>query len=153
MQAGVYEQKLSLPRIIAKIYKQDGFFGFYRGFGATLQREIPFAALQFPLYEAMKSKILESDFQNKGLMLSAAGSVAGGLTAFLTTPFDVLKTRTMLTLNSADLPPSSPLQAFKQIYREGGTRALFAGAVPRVIWISLGGFVFFGIYEEARRSL
>lgn len=27
---------------------------------------------------------------------------------------------------------------------------LFAGFVPRVIWITLGGFMFFGVYEEAR---
>lgn len=27
---------------------------------------------------------------------------------------------------------------------------LFAGLGPRITWITLGGFIFFGVYEEAR---
>lgn len=33
------------------------------------------------------------------------------------------------------------------IYRIEGTRALFAGVVPRTLWISGGGAVFLGAYE------
>jgi solute carrier family 25 S-adenosylmethionine transporter 26 len=29
----------------------------------------------------------------------------------------------------------------------------FAGIQPRVMWISIGGFVFFGAYEQARMVL
>lgn len=32
-------------------------------------------------------------------------------------------------------------------------RRLFAGCVPRVTFISLGGFIFLGAYEKARRTL
>lgn len=32
-------------------------------------------------------------------------------------------------------------------------RRLFAGSVPRVTFISLGGFIFLGAYEKARRTL
>lgn len=32
-------------------------------------------------------------------------------------------------------------------------RRLFAGSVPRVTLISLGGFIFLGAYEKARRTL
>ncbi len=37
------------------------------------------------------------------------------------------------------------------VYRKEGLGALFAGIVPRVMWISLGGAIFFGVYEESKR--
>ena len=39
------------------------------------------------------------------------------------------------------------------IYREEGAMALFSGLGPRVGWITLGGFVFFGAYEKAQELL
>lgn len=35
----------------------------------------------------------------------------------------------------------------------GIRRVFFAGIEPRVMWISIGGFFFFGAYEQAKRSL
>ena len=42
---------------------------------------------------------------------------------------------------------------FKQIYTSEGMAALFAGVVPRTLWISAGGAVFLGVYEQAVRTL
>ena len=36
----------------------DGILGLYRGFGATLARDIPFAFIQFPIWEMLKVCIL-----------------------------------------------------------------------------------------------
>jgi len=33
---------------------------------------------------------------------------------------------------------------------EEGSTAFMKGVVPRVFWISLGGFVFFGAYEKSK---
>lgn len=41
----------------------------------------------------------------------------------------------------------------KQIYASEGIRALFAGVVPRTLWISAGGAVFLGVYEWAVHGL
>lgn len=38
---------------------------------------------------------------------------------------------------------------FAGIYRNEGIKALFAGVVPRTLWISAGGAVFLGMYEWA----
>jgi len=40
-----------------------------------------------------------------------------------------------------------------RIYQEEGISRLLSGMGPRVMWISIGGFVFFGVYEDARRLL
>lgn len=36
---------------------------------------------------------------------------------------------------------------FRAIYAQEGVRTLFAGVVPRTLWISAGGAVFLGVYE------
>ena len=92
---------------------------------------------------------------------AACGSVAGCIAAGLTTPLDVAKTRIMLTKTGPTLGilstlkeviifvplPSNP-SSF-QVYTSGGIKGLYSGVVPRVMWISGGGFVFFGAYETA----
>ena len=45
------------------------------------------------------------------------------------------------------MPPL--LDRFLSIYRTEGLSALFAGVVPRTLWISAGGAVFLGAYEWA----
>lgn len=40
-----------------------------------------------------------------------------------------------------------------RIAREEGVGKLFAGIQPRVMWISVGGFIFFGCYEETKKIL
>jgi len=134
----------------------DGLAGFYRGFLSTVVREIPFTAIQFPLYELLKAQLSEK-LNRKPLYAheaAACGSLAGGFAAALTTPLDVLKTRVMLDLrDSNDQKKISLAARFKQIYRQEGTKALFAGIVPRTLWISAGGAVFLGVYEWAVHGL
>lgn len=53
-QANIVQSKSSLWSNIREIYLKDGLAGFYRGYGSTILREIPFSLVQFPLYEWMK---------------------------------------------------------------------------------------------------
>eukprot|EP00066_Takifugu_rubripes_P007786 XP_003973552.1 PREDICTED: S-adenosylmethionine mitochondrial carrier protein [Takifugu rubripes] len=39
------------------------------------------------------------------------------------------------------------------VWKSRGLTGLFAGSIPRVTFISLGGFIFLGAYEKARRTL
>lgn len=56
-QAKVVDNSKSLISNIMNLIKTEGVFGgLYRGFGITIMREIPFAWIQFPLYEWMKVK-------------------------------------------------------------------------------------------------
>jgi solute carrier family 25 (mitochondrial S-adenosylmethionine transporter), member 26 len=137
--------------------------------------QIPFTSLQFPLYEVLKIRL--ASFLNRKLYAheaAACGSIAGGFAAALTTPLDVVKTRVMLDTRVRLLIPfpiyrnielncffkDSSLQKFPSIssrfvtiYRTEGLSALFAGVVPRTMWISAGGAVFLGVYEAVIHRL
>ncbi|KZT37866.1 mitochondrial carrier [Sistotremastrum suecicum HHB10207 ss-3] len=137
------------------VWTSSGFEGFYRGFSSTIFREIPFTSIQFPLYEILKHQ-LSLQLHRKPLYAHEAaicGSIAGGTAAALTTPLDVLKTRVMLDMRDSSTGKIPLLRRFKSIYLEEGMRALFAGVVPRTLWISAGGAVFLGVYEWAVHGL
>eukprot|EP01043_Picozoa_sp_COSAG02_P033560 COSAG02_NODE_2296_length_9197_cov_11.568587_5_plen_157_part_00 len=71
----------------------------------TVMREIPFSAIQFPLYEGAKRKW--GEWQGRPvntLQASLCGSVCGGFAAAVTTPLDVTKTRLMLGADSKGVP-------------------------------------------------
>ncbi|SCV70142.1 BQ2448_1536 [Microbotryum intermedium] len=153
--------------IARSIWAISGLSGFYKGFGSTVVREIPFTCLQFPMYERMKLILARrrtasgkvSDLPS--IEAAACGSVAGGISAALTTPLDVCKTRIMLSgrsvpsSNTATVRqyPSSMLKTFGIIWREEGVRVLFSGLAPRVAWISMGGAVFLGTFEAVKTAI
>ncbi|KAK4054261.1 S-adenosylmethionine transporter [Microbotryomycetes sp. JL201] len=155
--------------VAKSVWTAQGLAGFYRGFGSTVAREIPFTCLQFPLYERLKLFLARRRTQSgqvkdlPSIEAAACGSLAGGVAAGLTTPLDVCKTRIMLS-GRTDMRPAAdgsvarqyPYSLFKTlgiIYRQEGLRVLFSGVVPRVVWISAGGAVFLGVYEAAKKFL
>ena len=84
-------------------------------------------------------------------MHSTLSSVSGAIAAAITTPLDVIKTRLMLRVDANDIPYNGFADCVGRIYAEGGTRTFFKGIVPRVSWIFVGGFFFFGAYEKTKQ--
>ncbi|KAF9358783.1 hypothetical protein BGX26_000926 [Mortierella sp. AD094] len=139
------------------VIQNEGVLGFYRGYFSTVAREIPFACIQFPLYEYMKKSYAFATHRAVVDPWEAAicASIAGGIAAGLTTPLDVVKTRVMLSQRNPTGVQSSAYYSgitstFKRIIAEEGPRALFSGIGPRVMWISIGGSIFLGVYEKAK---
>ncbi|KAL8913877.1 MAG: hypothetical protein Q9171_001370 [Xanthocarpia ochracea] len=122
----------------------------YRGWGITIMREVPFTAIQFPLWEGMKAWRRKNTGrpQVSAIESGAFGSIAGAVAAGLTTPLDVLKTRMMLAKER-----QAAVSLFVQIWRESGPKAFVAGLGPRVMWISAGGAIFLGTYEWSYNSI
>lgn len=131
------------------------FGGLYRGFGITLFREVPFSMIQFPLYEQMKVQLATYYHQESCTPLQAAacGSASGSVAAALTTPLDVLKTRLMLGNDRDGKPYKNVRDVYTKMLQHEPYRNFWSGLQPRVFWITLGGFVFFGSYEESKKLL
>jgi len=142
LQAGNYN---SLTEAASDINKRHGMAGFYRGYLTTVGREIPFALIQFPLWERMKKEIGRVQGRETSPWQGACcGSAAGAFAAAVTTPLDVAKTRQMLGQSSGGM-----VTTLSEVYAKGGVSECFVGVAPRTFWIGLGGFVFFGAYEQS----
>ena len=78
----------------------------WRGYTALAGRNLPFTALQFPMFERMKEMI--KDYRDhkgtrtgtifeSGMITAVSAGAAGFIAAAVTTPVDVVKTRIMLS--------------------------------------------------------
>ncbi|KAG6376904.1 mitochondrial carrier domain-containing protein [Boletus reticuloceps] len=143
MQTSSYGSAATSLATAKMVLKHDGIKGLYRGFGITIMREIPFTSLQFPLYEFLKYR-LSLAMGARRLHASEGrdmrvGPPSTGSLSFLTGWLRNIKDPT------SKMP--SLLSRSRQIYIDEGMKALFAGVVPRTLWISAGGAVFLGAYE------
>ncbi|KAL6445923.1 hypothetical protein ACFW04_000953 [Cataglyphis niger] len=128
-----------------------GLRTLYRGYGSTVLRDLPFGVIQMPLWEYFKlwwTKQIHRDCTPLEGATCGAASVA--ISAAITTPLDVAKTRIMLSSTSAEKEEVKISTMLKDVYRDHGIKGLFAGFLPRVTGFTIGGFIFFGVYEQAR---
>ena len=136
------------------ILRASGITGLFVGYGSFLIRDLPFDAIEFSLYEEAKISYAKWRGRTPSEVSRAEatilGATAGGITGFVTTPLDVIKTRLMTDTCTIN-PLKGVVDCGTRIVREEGAKALFRGASPRVLWISLGGGAFFGVLESARK--
>jgi len=149
-QMGMYN---GATQAVKGILAKEGVKGLYSGYSAFMLRELPFDAIEFVAYEQLKlnySRLVKGGEAPNSLETAVLGAVAGATTAVATTPLDVIKTRFMLA--GAETKYTSVANAFSTIFKEEGMKGLFAGVGPRVMWISIGGMIFFTTMEEVRKQ-
>lgn len=132
---------------------QESLLGLYRGYFSTVFREVPFSLVQFPLWELLMEHLANRKGERRKIEFweaSLCGAIAGGVSAALTTPLDVAKTRIMLAERNSTLAQGNVATALKQVWMEKGFKGLFAGLAPRVMWISMGGAIFLGVYDQMK---
>ncbi|GFO41106.1 S-adenosylmethionine mitochondrial carrier protein [Plakobranchus ocellatus] len=135
-------------------YQEQGLRGFYKGYFSTIAREIPFSVIQFPLWEFLKHKCSErSGEPSTPGQSSLCAGVAGGISAALTTPLDVVKTRVMLAQTGTKEAYGTIVFVLQSLLRDEGMAGLFAGLVPRLWLMSLGGAIFLGAYDKTKLIL
>ncbi|EFJ30292.1 hypothetical protein SELMODRAFT_146160 [Selaginella moellendorffii] len=137
---------------VRSIVSNEGFRGLYAGFGSFLLRDLPFDAIQFCIYEQLKigyKKMARRDLYDSETAL--VGAFAGALTGALTTPLDVIKTRLMIQGKSNAY--KGIVDCVQKIVQEEGAGALTKGIGPRVMWIGIGGSIFFGVLEKTKQVL
>ncbi|CAD6225997.1 unnamed protein product [Miscanthus lutarioriparius] len=113
------------PDAVRLIVAKEGIKGLYAGYGSFLLRDLPFEAIQFCIYEQLRIGYrLTAKRELKDAENAIIGAFAGAITGALTTPLDVMKTRLMIQ-----------------------------GIEPRVLWIGIGGSIFFGVLEKTKSIL
>ncbi|OZC06090.1 hypothetical protein X798_06927 [Onchocerca flexuosa] len=78
----------------------EGWISLWRGWSPLLMRDLPFSAVYWTGYEYLKAKALQKfNRRETNFPISfVCGAMAGSLAAFVTTPFDVVKTHRQITL-------------------------------------------------------
>jgi solute carrier family 25 (mitochondrial S-adenosylmethionine transporter), member 26 len=136
----------------------------FTGYSALVARNLPFTAIQFPIFEYVRQKVWErrgGTSQAPGKLLVETGIVtglsaasAGAFAAWITTPSDVVKTRMMLRAGEKQSARSSSvkgsLAVAQEVYRTRGIRGLFRGGVFRSAWTALGSGLYLGTYEMSK---
>ncbi|GFR16278.1 s-adenosylmethionine mitochondrial carrier protein [Trichonephila clavata] len=145
---------LSSWSVLRTTIKVEGLRGLYRGYFSTVFREIPFSFIQFPIWEQFKYIWQTKQGSSvKPWQSSVCGAIAGGIAAGITTPLDVAKTRIMLAKKGTMAASGNIIPVMKDIWLKKGISGLFSGICPRVLWISIGGAIFFGAYEKTKDVL
>jgi len=131
----------------AVVLKELGFRGLFTGAPATLLRDVPFSAMYFTMYGNLKRIYKDENghvpFQTLFLCSGFAGMIAAGAV----TPADVIKTRLQVKTQGTDVMYKGIADCFNRIVKEEGPRALFKGAVPRMMIISPLFAITLAVYE------
>lgn len=142
-----------LLRLVIVSIKEEGAFSLWRGIGPTILRDVPFSAFYWVSYESIKS--INSDpniFTN-----FSAGALSGMVAAFLTTPFDVVKTfrqielgetKTKITYKSR-LPLT--FQIINHLYQTQGVQSLYTGLAPRLVKVAPACAIMISTYEYGKK--
>lgn len=151
----------------------------WRGYAALVGRNLPFTGLHFPIFEFIRSHVVEwRDAKKKdsakvtrqgmgpvlerAVLTGFSAAVSGTIAAVVTTPIDVVKTRVMLAAsNGAVTDPTSnekigtrgSLDIGKEIYQNEGVRGLFRGGFLRAGWTAVSLGLYLSIYEGGRFHL
>jgi hypothetical protein len=137
----------------------------FTGYTALAARNLPFTALQFPVFEHVRSRLqrrqrqltgdnpgLGQTFMVSGMSAASAGSIA----AFITTPSDVVKTRMMLSAggdegkNGSSKSRKGAWTVAREVWSERGVKGFFRGGAFRSAWTALGSGLYLGTYDVAK---
>ncbi|AMD19128.1 HBR227Cp [Eremothecium sinecaudum] len=147
----------SMFRCAVRIYQNEGLAAFHYSYPTTLAMNIPFAAINFVIYEST-TKFLNPQNTYSPWIHCLCGGISGATCAAITTPLDCIKT--VLQVRGSDVVD-------KQIFRDANTfkkaasaiyqtyrwKGFFRGLKPRVISNMPATAISWTSYEFAKHFL
>lgn len=137
-----------------QVVQSLGLRGLYKGAGACLLRDIPYAVVFFPFYAYIKEQTADAAGKNSIASILLGGVLAGATAAGLCTPVDVIKTRRQMR----GATYTGTIDCFHKVVAANGYGALFKGVVPRMMvqaplfGITLVAFELQKSYMESRHA-
>lgn len=149
---------------IWKMYKDEGWRGWFRGNTLNCVRIFPYSAVQFAVFEECKLLLLK--YKPPGLSLTEtdrliAGSAGGIASVLATYPLDLVRAR--ITIQTASLNKLNKgrlvkapgvWETLKDVYKnEGGFFALYKGIIPTTMGVAPYVAINFALYEHLRDKM
>lgn len=137
-----------------KIYKNEGILAFFYSYPTTLAMNVPFAAMNFSIYELSTQYFNPQGHYNPWIH-SLCGAISGAICSAVTTPLDCIKTVlqvrgshvvTVKELQEAD----SFFKAAKAIKNNYGWLGFTRGLKPRIISNMPAAAISWTAYECAK---
>ncbi|KAK8305624.1 hypothetical protein V6Z11_D03G074600 [Gossypium hirsutum] len=155
MQAGAKGRSWE---VLLRILEKDGILGLYAGYSATLLRNLPAGVLSYSSFEYLKAAVLRKTKQTnlEPIQSVCCGALAGAISASLTTPLDVVKTRLMTQVHGNKVAAAmygGVNATVKQILKEEGWIGLTSGLGPRVVHSACFSALGYFAFETARLAI
>jgi len=184
---GVFRSTL---RELRQMTQAQGYSSLWRGLTLTMWRDVPFSGIYWWGYEATRNALTDARERTQGKALDAnrsmtrrrsqsqdnhtntfmdsfvAGASSGAVAAFVTTPFDVGKTRQQVFKYGGDeasasraarmagekLPEELTMPRFlAHIFKEEGMKGLFKGWAARCLKVAPACAIMISSYEVGKR--
>lgn len=146
VQADIYPSAING---LQQIMKSEGVSGLYKGYFATISRDVPWNALSFMFFAQAKGtwkKVTgRAPTSEENLALGAA---AGMTAAVIMTPVDVVKTRLMTGGATGGI-----VGTFTNILEKEGAAVLMKGVVPRCMFLAPLAGMTLSFYEGFAKQL
>lgn len=151
-----------------KIYRAEGWIGFYSGLGPTLLVAVPNFAISYTVYGTLKEHVLDDElFYNVrkidaesgepklGFALTLmCGAASGALSTLITFPFDTVRRR--MQIQNLHIPESDRLTARQQattVIKREGLSGLYRGLTPELMKVIPMVGTMFLMYEFTKDLL
>ncbi|KAL4707281.1 hypothetical protein ACJJTC_019819 [Scirpophaga incertulas] len=149
-----------ISEALKNVVKYQGYQGLFRGLSSTLLRDVPFSGLYWTTFETTKRIFHKPDSEKNTFLFNFfCGSVAGSLAAFVTLPFDVIKTHQQIELGEKEIysdgktrqRAANMKEIAKNIYRNHGFRGLFTGLLPRIFKVAPACAIMISSFEYGKQ--
>lgn len=175
---------------VKEMVGSHGYTALWRGLTLTLWRDVPFSGLYWWGYESIRSRLTDYREQRHGHSLPleedlsearrrsqvqenhtetfvdafTAGALSGAFASFVTTPFDVGKTRTQIYQDSSKKARQSSASAVAapeersmarllwHIFKTEGASGLWKGWIPRTLKVAPACAIMISSYEVGKRA-
>lgn len=141
---------------INTICRDEGFFGLYKGLGATLLGVGPSIAMSFSVYEALRSYWRFHRPDDNTVMVSlTCGSLSGIASSTATFPLDLVRRRMQLegVAGQAHVYRTGLFGTFRHIFRSEGLRGFYRGILPEYCKVVPSVGIIFMTYETLQKLL
>ncbi|WWC97275.1 hypothetical protein V866_004154 [Kwoniella sp. B9012] len=149
----------STAKDMTQLVQTKGVTILWRGLGPTLWRDVPFSGIYWASFELLKSYLISPSSPLPPLSPITtsfiSGFVSGTLSAIVTQPFDVLKTRRQVFNPSPECVTTraATIPLAMHVIRTEGWQALFAGLSARCGKVAPACGLMIACYEGVGRWL
>ncbi|KAG7447915.1 uncharacterized protein BT62DRAFT_986039 [Guyanagaster necrorhizus] len=156
---------ISVSRLAAVVYRDEGVVGFYRGLWIPLITISFVRAASFTIYTRTKEFCRDHNYLSRNSIIDASvvggisGAMSGALISFGSAPFELVKVRRQLEFAIAAskgiqlTKAPKTWEAVKEIFRSNGITGLYTGFRMHFVRDTTGTALYFLEYDGMRHLL